>query len=225
MAEAAPKIDQKRLAKITALAHGSHNANSKKMCAMEAVAFVAGEPWSDHPQCASPVIGAFMRAWNDGLPDDERTALLLPLIPKLVGTRGSAALESRRATMVADWFVREYTPAWLRLAALTAHADALANFPEITDFGRRIGAARRIERGRVLLAGAELGRRISAGCSVYRSPVRRVCPELIGRCARPWRRSRAGDALKPTKTVLQASAVRLVERMIEAADEPKAEAA
>jgi hypothetical protein len=26
-------------------------------CVMEAVAFAAGEPWSDHPECASPVIG------------------------------------------------------------------------------------------------------------------------------------------------------------------------
>ena len=62
--------------------------------------------------------------------------LLLPLIPKLVGTRGSKALESRRATMAADWLVRMHTPAWLRLAGLTAQADALANFPEITDFAQ-----------------------------------------------------------------------------------------
>ena len=88
------EIDQERLASVTALYSGSHDPDPDgQMCAMEAVAFVAGEPWSDHPQCASPVLGAFMRAWNDGLPDAERTALLLPLVPRLVGTRASAEIE------------------------------------------------------------------------------------------------------------------------------------
>ena len=79
---------EERFAKITTIYHGAHQPNGM-MCAMEAVAFVAGELWSDHPECACPVIGAFMRAWNDGLADDvERTTLLRPLVPKLVGTRG-----------------------------------------------------------------------------------------------------------------------------------------
>ena len=123
-----------RLAQITTLAHGSHLSVEAGLCAMEAVAFIAGETHSDHPNCASPVIGAFMRAWNDGLPQEERDALILPLIPRLVGTRGSKVLESRRATMAADWLVRVYAPAWLRLAGLTAQAAALSSLPEITDF-------------------------------------------------------------------------------------------
>ncbi len=49
---------------------------------MEAAAFIAGEPWSDHPACVCPVIAAFMRSWNDGLSDKDRNRLLLPLIPK-----------------------------------------------------------------------------------------------------------------------------------------------
>ena len=179
-------IDQKRLAKVTALANGSHGANSKKMCAMEAVAFIAREPWSDHPQCASPVIGAYMRAWNDALPDDERTALLLPLIPRLVGTRGSAALESRRATMAADWIVRAYTPAWLRLAGLTAHADALSSFPEITNFAATPGIRPVLEAARTDTSKA---------------------------------RDAARDKLKPTRDALQQSALRLLDRMIEASDD------
>ena len=122
-----------RFARIDTLYSGSHEANGK-MCAMEAVAFVAGEPWSDHPECSCPVIGAFMRAWNDGLPDKDRTKLLLPLIPRLVGTRGSKKLEERRALMAADWLVRAHTPAWLRLAGLMSHADALSGLPEITAF-------------------------------------------------------------------------------------------
>jgi hypothetical protein len=130
-------IDQSRLAQITALHHGSHSPNDNAvMCAMEAVAFVAGEPWSDHPQCASPVIGAFMRAWNDSLPDAERSGLLLPLIPRLVGTRGSDALEERRSLMAADWLVREHTPAWLELAGMKDHAAMLRALPEITSMAQ-----------------------------------------------------------------------------------------
>ena len=128
-------IDEKRLARIKTLKRGNHSGISQGACVMEVASYVAGEPWSDHPACACPVITAFMIAWNDALPSDaERTRLLLPLIPKIVGTRGSKALEARRATMAADWYVRVQTPAWLRLAGLTAEADALASFPEITSF-------------------------------------------------------------------------------------------
>ena len=127
------QIDTDRLARIKTLYKGKHNPNGK-MCVMEAVAYIAREPWSDSPTCVSPVIARFARTWNDDLPDDLRDEYLKPLIPTFVGTVGGDALENRRATMAADWLVRIYTPAWLRLAGLTAHADALANLPEITDF-------------------------------------------------------------------------------------------
>ena len=132
------KIETERLAHVSRLKSGSTEPNDDgAMCVMEAVAYVAGEPWSDHPECACPVLTAFMVAWNDGLPSDaERNRLLMPLIPRLVGTRGSEAIEARRANMAADWFIRVQTPAWLRLAGLTKHADLLASFPEITDFSK-----------------------------------------------------------------------------------------
>src|SRR6266567_8304289 len=96
------QIDQSRLAQITELLSGSHSENTHAaMCAMEAVAYVAREPWSDHPKCACPVISAFVRSWNDNLSDDDRSKILLPFIPRLVGTVGSKKLEARRATMAA----------------------------------------------------------------------------------------------------------------------------
>ncbi|MFG1376124.1 hypothetical protein [Xanthobacter autotrophicus] len=128
----AATIIPERLAEIAKLDGGDHSPNDGAMCAMEAVAYITGEPWSDHPQCVCPVIAAFARSWNDGLPDDERTAILLPLVPRFVGTRGDSALEVRRALMAADWLVRVHTPAWLRLAKLDKQADALAGLPEIT---------------------------------------------------------------------------------------------
>jgi hypothetical protein len=106
------------------------------VCAMELVAYIADEPFSDHPECVCPVLGAFVRAWNDGLPNDERDAILKPILPRLIGSRGSNALEERRALMAANWLVRVHTPAWLRLAKLDAHADALSALPEITAFAQ-----------------------------------------------------------------------------------------
>ena len=132
----APALDLSRLHQIPPLSKGSHDGPEDGMCILEAVAFVAGEPWSDHPPCACPVIGAFLRSWNDALPDGERDALLRPLIPRLVGTKGSAALERRRALMAADWLVRVQTPGWLRLAGLAAQADTVASLPEITDMAQ-----------------------------------------------------------------------------------------
>ena len=126
---------EERLAHFGPLAAGAHEPNGKA-CAMEAVAFVAGEPWSDHPECACPVISSFLRAWNDGLPDDERDILLRPLVLRLIDTRGSAALESRRSLMAADWLVRIHTPAWLRLAKLDDAAAALEALPEIIDMAQ-----------------------------------------------------------------------------------------
>jgi hypothetical protein len=129
-------IDQERLAGITQLHLGGHAPDDGQMCVMEAVAFVTHKDWTDHPPCVCPVLGAFLRSWNDGLPDDERTALLLPFIPRLINTRGSKELEQRRATMAADWLIRTHTAAWLRLARLDKQADLLAALPEITDFAQ-----------------------------------------------------------------------------------------
>jgi hypothetical protein len=114
------------------LKSGSHSSPAAGMCVMEAVAFVAGEPHSDHPECASAVIGAFMRTWNDDL-DDEGRQRLKPYILKLVGTKASAEIEDARGWLAADWLVRTHTAAWLELAGLKEHAEALRALPELRD--------------------------------------------------------------------------------------------
>src|SRR5688500_16148045 len=52
------------------LSAGAHKSPEQGMCLLEAVAYVAGEPFSDHPKCVSPVIAAFGRRWNDDLDDE-----------------------------------------------------------------------------------------------------------------------------------------------------------
>lgn len=113
------------------LAAGAHDSPQDGMCVLEAVAYLAGEPHTDHPRCASPVIGAFLRAWNDALADADRQELKR-YIGRLVGSAASAEVEERRAWMACDWLVRTHTPAWLRLAGLTAQADRLAALPELS---------------------------------------------------------------------------------------------
>jgi hypothetical protein len=113
------------------LGHGSHDRPEQGMCVMEAVAFVAGEPFSDHPECASPVIGAFLRSWNDSS-DDEQRQELKQYIGRLVGSKGTKAQEDQRSWMALDWLVRVQTPAWLRLAGLDAQAGVLEGLGEVT---------------------------------------------------------------------------------------------
>ena len=223
----ATQIDPSRLSKIQSLYSGSHPENGNghvEACAMEAVAYIAGEPWSDHPECACPVLGAFMRTWNDNLPDGQRTSLLLPFIPRLVGTRGSKALEARRANMAADWYIRVFTPAWLRLAGLDKHADALASFPEITSFAK-------VPSLKPVLAAAQKDAEAawSAAWSAARSAAESAAESAAWSAARSaawsaaWSaaRSAALAKLQSTSDELQKSALDLLDRMINAKDEDR----
>jgi hypothetical protein len=112
------------------LSKGDHSPG-EAMCLLEAVAFVAREPWSDHPACVCPVLGAFGRNLNDVLPDAKRQRLV-PLIPQLIGTAGDGLAETR-SYMALDWLIRTYTPAWLDLAGLTAEAQTLRDLRRIVD--------------------------------------------------------------------------------------------
>jgi hypothetical protein len=89
------------------------------------------EKWTDEPQCVSPVLGVFGRNLNDILPDDRRQELV-PLIPKLLGTRDEQ--DEARSYLALDWLIRVYTPTWLRMVpALVSDADAIAGMPRIVD--------------------------------------------------------------------------------------------
>jgi hypothetical protein len=112
------------------LERGSHSPDGRA-CIMEAAAYIAGEPWSDHPKCVSPAIGAFLRSWNDSLSDEDRQ-ILKPYVTKVIGTRGTKAQEEKRAWLAMDWLARECAPAFLRLAGLTEHAVALEGLAALT---------------------------------------------------------------------------------------------
>jgi len=238
-------IIPERLAALATLAKGQHDIPADGMCAVEAAAWIAGEGFSDHPSCVSPVIAAFCRSWNDDLPQADRNRLLLPLVPRIVGTDGSSALEVRRSLMAADWLVREHTPAWLRLAGLSAQADMLEALPEITSMAQvpsirgpleavkrdadAAGAAARAAAGATAWAPAGAAARAAAGAAAgdaawapagaaAGAAARAAAWAAAGAAAGDAARAAAGAKLAPTKTALQQSALRLIERMIEARD-------
>jgi hypothetical protein len=63
---------------------------------MELASMLAAEPFSDRAETVSPVIGAFLRTYNDGL-DDERRQDLYPIAALVVGTAASRGVEQERA--------------------------------------------------------------------------------------------------------------------------------
>ena len=129
-----PEISPEKLAWLEALslAHGSHDATAKAACVMEAVAYVAGEPWSDAPKCASKVITRFCVRLNDRWGDRRRQALK-PYVLRIAGTAASDEIERRRAFMCADWAVREALPIALEAARIKDWPEKLRALPEAVD--------------------------------------------------------------------------------------------
>jgi hypothetical protein len=106
--------------------HGPPSNGLVDACVMEAVSYVAGEPFSDHPACASPILTSFLISWNDNLNDTDRQ-MLKPYIPRLVGTNTGKRHEEVRAWMLTDWLARECAPAFLSAAGLTEQARMLGS--------------------------------------------------------------------------------------------------
>ena len=209
---------------------GSHPSPDDGMCVMEAVAVVAGETFSDHPACASPMIGAFLRSWNDTLNDEDRQQLkrYVTLLP---GTAASPEVEDARAWMALDWLVRTYTPAWLRLAKLDAQAERLEALPEfragmdvpsirptIDAVRKDAAAAGAAARDAAWAAARDAARaaawaaaRDAAGDAAWAAAW-----DAAGAAARDAAWAAARDALRPTRDELMVSAHGLLDRMIEA---------
>ena len=160
-------IDPARVARITTLAKGTHSGAdvASGACLLEAVAWLASEPWSDHPACVCLVLASFGRTVNDAM-DDEARQRLLPFVPRLIGTRGSTALMVRRAFVAADYAVRVFAPLALDAAGLAVEAAGLRGLPPITSraAANSAGAATNRARAAAYSAGAAA---YSAGAAAY----------------------------------------------------------
>lgn len=110
---------------------GAHASPKAGFCVMELAAYLAHEKHSDHPQCVSPVLGAFLRKWNDSVEDEFRQKLK-PYAARVLNTAGDGK-DERRAWLATDWLIRVCAPAWLDLAKLPQHGAALRVADEICD--------------------------------------------------------------------------------------------
>ena len=100
---------------------GGHDYRGSHLCTMELVSWVAGEPHSDDPECASKVLATMVRVWNDDIREEQRRGeLMRPLIPALVNSRRSDDIEDERLWRLLKFYVKRQLTAWLDLAAETA---------------------------------------------------------------------------------------------------------
>src|SRR3954451_12974292 len=84
------------------LAKGSHASPASGACVVEVASMLAGERFSDHPRTVCPVIAAFLRTYNDLLPDPERDSLY-PCAAQVVGSASSRAVRRRRTVRLLEW--------------------------------------------------------------------------------------------------------------------------
>lgn len=132
---------------------GQHASPADGLCLMEAVALFAGERHGDWPNCCCPSLVEFGRPLNDALPDHRRTAMLLPLVPLLVGTRepgctgeafNPSPLERRRAAALVTWGLHALPgkPIAHESEEQQRRANALGEAQDALRFGQAQHAAR-----------------------------------------------------------------------------------
>src|SRR5579885_3083522 len=126
------------------LDEGNHDEPSQGVCAMEAVAWMAGEPHSDKPACACPVLGAFIIRVNDTMDNADRS-LLNPLILKLIGTRSKEHEKLRRDHLIRE-VTRRVVPLWFDRAGLTEDGRRLRDLSPIAPLSDIRDAALRSQK-------------------------------------------------------------------------------
>jgi hypothetical protein len=113
---------------------------------MELASMLAGGPFTDHPASVCPVIGSFLRAYNDSC-DNDRRQDLYAYAAEVVDSAGSPAVQHARAARLIEWG-REMrgrrwgrSSGWRWLNALRARLtqidtigiDAVRSIPLLTD--------------------------------------------------------------------------------------------
>ena len=101
------------------LARGKHRNPRKGACLMELVSYLAGERWSDHPECTHPLLAELARDVNDFTSDSGRSELAR-LAPSVIG------LTSDDLRMDARIALRAATTALPVVAVGRQHALAVA---------------------------------------------------------------------------------------------------
>jgi hypothetical protein len=96
------------------LSKGKHTSPEDGACVMELASMLAGEQFSDHPAAVCPVIGSFLRAYNDSV-DDSRRQDLYAYAARVVGTRASSEIQRARAERLLNWAAELRQRRWTRV--------------------------------------------------------------------------------------------------------------
>ncbi|MBV9749998.1 MAG: hypothetical protein JO157_14405 [Acetobacteraceae bacterium] len=84
------------------LSKGKHTSPEDGACVMELASMLADEPFTDHPASVCPVIGSFLRSYNDSI-DDRRRQALYEYASMVVGSRSCRRVQEARAERLAQW--------------------------------------------------------------------------------------------------------------------------
>jgi hypothetical protein len=84
------------------LSKGKHASPEDGACVMELASMLAGEPFTDHPASVCPVIGSFLRSYNDSV-DERRRQSLYDYASRVVGSRSGQHVQEARAERLAEW--------------------------------------------------------------------------------------------------------------------------
>ena len=104
------------------LSKGKHSSPEDGACVMELASMLAGEPFSDHPASVCPVLGSFLRAYNDSIGDTRRQDLY-EYASRLVGTRGPLDVQRERSQRLIGWAGAMYRRGWRRFLPLARLTD------------------------------------------------------------------------------------------------------
>lgn len=74
---------------VPVLSRGRHRRPKQGACFMEFASYMAGERWSDHPECTHPLLAFLARGVNDFTTDSGRQELAT-LVPSVVGLNGDS---------------------------------------------------------------------------------------------------------------------------------------
>ena len=95
------------------LSPGKHYENAAQKCVMECVAFVMGEPHTDHPRCACPVVTRIAMHVNDGFVPNDGGDLSRRIL-QLAGSNRGEAVTRERAYFLTDYAFRTLVPRVVR---------------------------------------------------------------------------------------------------------------
>ena len=84
------------------LAPGAHSSPHEGVCVVELASVIAGEKFSDRPSCVCPLIGAFLRGWNDRASHVQRQRLS-PYAAGIVGSRSNRRVTRQRRDICLEW--------------------------------------------------------------------------------------------------------------------------